>query len=186
MSNLSGRAWWNANQARYPNSRDVNDLHADFRADVARFISVLRNAGARVRIRSTRRNAIRAYLMHYCWRIANRSIDPADVPARVGVDIQWDHGNDRLSRQAAREMVNLFGLVARPSLTSNHIRGRAIDMNIRWRGDLFLGPLPNGGFQGIIGGPRNGVRNRELHEIGELFGVRKLLGDPPHWSYNGR
>ena len=30
-------------------------------------------------------------------------------------------------------------------------------------------------------------QNRELHEIGgTVFGVRKLLSDPPHWSYNGR
>lgn len=146
----------------------------------------MREASATVNIRSTRRNAIRAYLIHYCRRIANRDIEPVDVPKREGVDIQWNHGNVRLSRQAARKMVNLFGLACRPSLNSNHIRGKAIDMNIRWRKDLFLGPLPNGVFWGIVGGPRNGVHNRELHEVGESLGVLKLLGDPPHWSYNGR
>ena len=186
MSNLSGREWWIANQSRYPNSRDLNDLQADFGANVTRFVDTLREARATVNIRSTRRNPIRAYLMHYCWRVANGDLDPADVPTKTGVNIKWDHGNDRVSRNAAREMVRLFGLAFRPSLTSNHIRGKAIDMTIRWRGDLFLGPLPNGGFQGIVEGPRNGARNRELHEIGELYGVRKLLSDPPHWSHNGR
>jgi len=181
---LSGRAWWVANQNRYPNSRDINDLHADFRANVADFIGILRNAGAQVNIRSTRRNANRAYLMHYCWRIANGDIAPADVPAKTGVDIQWDHADDKVSRQAASEMVSLFGLVVRPSVTSNHISGLAIDMKITWKGDLHLGPLRNRSC--IIGGPRDGARNRELHEVGESFGVRKLLKDPPHWSHNGR
>ncbi len=186
MSSLSGRAWWVDNQDRYPNSRDVNDLQADFRADVIRFIHILRNARVTVVVKSTKRNAIRAYLMHYSWRIANEDFNPSDVPQRSGVAIQWDHGNINASRQAAREMVDLFGLAFKPSLTSNHIRGMAIDMSIGWKEDIVLGPLPNGGFRGIVGGPRNGARNRDLHNIGELFGVRKLLSDPPHWSNNGR
>jgi len=186
MNRLSGRAWWVAHQDRYPNSRDVNDLDEDFRANLIRFINCLKKAGALVSIKSTRRNAIRAYLMHYCWRIANEDFNPSDVPQRAGVDIQWDHGNDEASRKAANEMVSLFGLAFKPSLASNHIRGTAIDMDIRWSKDLFLGPLPTGGFRGVVGGPRTGARNRDLHEIGESFGVRKLLNDPPHWSYNGR
>lgn len=186
MAKLSGRDWWVANQGRFPNSSDVDDLRAGFAEDVKSFIRTLRAAGANVRVRSTRRDARRAYLMHYSWRIANGDIDAADVPKKVGVEIQWDHGDAKASRKAARQMVSLFGLAYRPSLRSNHIRGLAIDMSVRWRRDILLGPLPGGAFQGIVGGPRNGARNRELHAVGERFGVRKLLSDPPHWSRNGR
>lgn len=186
MSSLSGRKWWFANQARFFGSRDINDLAGNFRNSVSQFISVLRDAGANVWIVSTRRNADRAYLMHYSWRIAYGLIDASGVPARPGVDIQWDHGNDKASRRAAQDMVNLFDLHHEASLASNHIRGLAIDMDIIWYGNLCLGPLIDGSIRNIVSEPRNGAYNRELHEIGALFGVRKLLSDPPHWSHDGR
>jgi hypothetical protein len=186
MSNLSGKDWWKKNQSNYPNSRDVNDLHSDFVDKVQKFISILRAGGAIVNVSSTKRNAIRAYLMHYSWCIANNEISPSDVPKMKGVDINWDHGNNDLSVSAAQEMVELFNLAYKPSLTSNHIKGLAIDMNISWKGDLFIGPLPNNEYRGILDGPKNGVNNRELHEVGELFEVYKMKKDPPHWSYNGK
>jgi hypothetical protein len=186
MSNVSGKNWWHANQGKYPNSRDIDDLHPDFKDNVVRFVNVLKDGGANVTISSTRRNDIRAYLMHYSWLIANEDIDVKDVPSKAGVDITWDHGNEEASKSAAKEMVDLFNLAYRPSKTSNHIKGLAVDMSISWKGDLFLGPLQNGGFKGVLNGPKNGVKNRELHEIGEQFGVKKLLKDAPHWSFNGR
>ena len=33
-SNLSGKAWWHANQAKYPNSAEVDDLDPGFRSKV--------------------------------------------------------------------------------------------------------------------------------------------------------
>lgn len=186
MAALSGKDWWKANQARYPNSRDVNDLAPEFRDDVVRFIRLLRQGGASVAVRSTRRNAIRAYLMHYSWRISHDELPATDVPGHAGVDIEWDHGNEEASRAAAGEMARLFNLAYKPSLTSNHIRGTAVDMTITWNGDLALGPLPDGAYRTISDGPRDGAGNRELHEIGALYGVRKLVKDAPHWSSNGR
>ncbi|MEK7399884.1 MAG: hypothetical protein AAB116_23320 [Candidatus Poribacteria bacterium] len=184
MNNLSGRKWWLANQGRYPNSRNIDDLEPDFKKNVVEFIAVLKNGGAKISVASTRRNAIRAYLMHYSWRIANENFDPENVPSMKGVNIVWDHGDEKSSRIAAREMVDLFGIAFRPSLTSNHIKGSAIDMDIKWTGTLFLGPLRCGISE--IDEPRNGATNRELHKVGEQFGVGKLLKDPPHWSFNGR
>lgn len=186
MSNLSGEEWWRKHQASYPNSRDVNDLAPEFQQNAVRFIGLLRDGGAGVQVSSTRRNAIRAYLMHYSWRVAHNEIDASDVPSMKGVSIQWDHDNAEASISAARQMVDLFNLAYRPSLTSNHIRGLAIDMNIRWTGDLALGPLPDGSTRSVVDGPRNGADNRTLHEIGDMLSVRKLLSDPPHWSHNGR
>ncbi len=186
MTNLSGKEWWHSNEAKYPNSRDIADLAPEFQESVLRYIRVLREGGASVVVSSTRRNAIRAYLMHYSWCIAHEEVAAADVPGHKGVDIVWDHGNAEQSQKAASDMVALFNLAFKPSLTSNHISGLAIDMRIAWKGDLFLGPLPDGSFRGVNDGPRNGATNRELHEIGAAFGVRKLLRDPPHWSSNGR
>lgn len=184
-SNLSGKDWWRANQARYPNSQEVDDLEPGFRSNVEDFIGSLRHAGATVIVKSTRRNAIRAHLMHYSWEVAYGEIDPKDVPKRSGLDIEWDHGDIERSRKAAEEMVKLFGMVHVASLTSNHIRGKAIDMNISWKDTLVISrPAPL--LTRIESRPRTG-RNRELHGVGAtVFGVKKLVSDPPHWSYNGR
>ncbi|MBL7466214.1 hypothetical protein INQ08_23630, partial [Escherichia coli] len=59
---LSGADWWNANQARYPNSAAVADLAQPFRDNVAAFLKALKDAGASVTISATRRNALRAQL----------------------------------------------------------------------------------------------------------------------------
>ncbi len=184
-SNLSGEKWWRANQARYPNSQNVEDLEPGFRANVEAFIASLRQAGASVVVSSTRRNATRAKLMHYSWKVAYREIDPTDVPVISGVDIDWDHGDLDKSVEAARVMVRLFGMAHIASLTSNHISGKAIDMTISWRGVLTLTkPAPL--LAKIESLPRSG-QNRELHELARnVFGVRKMVSDPPHWSYNGR
>ena len=183
--NLSGAAWWRANQQRYPNSRRIEDLADDFQEKARRFIDALTAANAKIAVSSTRRNATRAHLMHYSWKVANGEIDPADVPTVAGLDIQWDHGAPGPSRRAARDMVNLFNMAHIASLTSNHIRGTAIDMTINWSGDLEI-TIPGQASPTLIReGPRDGASNRALHDVGRQFGVIKLLSDPPHWSHNG-
>lgn len=185
-NNLSGEKWWRANQRHYPNSRQIDDLEADFGHKVKRFVSALRKGGATVNVSSTLRNRIRAHLMHYSWKVARGDVSPDRVPSTAGLDIEWDHGDLRKSRNAAQQMVNLFNMAHIASLTSNHIRGTAIDMTITWTGELTL-DVPGMEDQVTIrGGPRNGNRNRELHRIGSEFGVLKLWKDPPHWSHNGR
>lgn len=89
MSNLSGRVWWIANQDRWPNSKDLNDLNPDWGDRVKKFIKILREANARVKVKSTRRPRNRAYLMHYSWMIANGKIEPSEVPQRAGVNIHY-------------------------------------------------------------------------------------------------
>ncbi|HQU42530.1 MAG TPA: hypothetical protein PK867_06940, partial [Pirellulales bacterium] len=90
--NLSGAAWWHANQAKYPNSTSVDDLEPTFRAKVKEFLAALDKAGASVKISATRRSKQRAYLMHYSWKIAKGEISASKVPAESGVSIVWDHG----------------------------------------------------------------------------------------------
>ena len=184
-SNLSGADWWRKNQGRYPNSREIDDLEPGFRARVEDFVGSLKQAGASVVVSSTRRDAARAYLMHYAWQVAYGDIAPADVPARAGVAIDWDHGNVEDSKRGAMEMVRLFGMAHIAALNSNHIRGTAIDMTITWKGTLELTrPAPL--LARIDSRPCTG-QNRELQEVGAtVFGVRKLVSDPPHWSHNGK
>jgi hypothetical protein len=184
-SNLSGKEWWKSNQGKYPNSKSVDDLESGFKSNVVKFMGLLKTAGAKISISSTRRDANRAFLMHYCWKVANEEIEASAVPGRSNVAIVWDHGNKEDSIKGAKEMVELFGIKFKPSLTSNHIKGTAVDMTITWSGELSLGPLPDGTFKNVDG-PSNGSANKELHAIGYQYGVRKLIKDPPHWSADGK
>lgn len=123
--------------------------------------------------------------MHYSWKVAYGEIPARDVPKRSGLDIEWDHGDITKSRKAAKEMVELFNMAHAASLTSNHIRGKAIDMNISWK-DMLVMSRPAPLLVKIENRPRTG-QNRELQETAStVFGVRKHPSDPPHWSYNGR
>src|SRR3972149_1485273 len=135
---LSGSAWWHANQAKYPNSTSAEDLEPDFRAKVKKFLAALSEAKASGSISPTRRSKLRAYLMHYSWKIAKGQIKAAKVPSSAGVEIVWDHGDDAKSRQGAQEMVNLFKMAHIASLTSLHIEGKAIDMTITWTDTLKI------------------------------------------------
>jgi peptidoglycan hydrolase-like protein with peptidoglycan-binding domain len=90
---LSGAAWWHANQAKFPNSADVATLDAGFKAKADKFLAAMRAGGLKVQVRSTRRNKVRAYLMHYSWKIAKGMVPPDKVPPEPGCDIIWDHGN---------------------------------------------------------------------------------------------
>jgi len=187
MSNLSGRDWLHTNEHRWPNSKSIDDLDSSWTNDVKKFIKVLKDANPNISIRitSTRRPHERAYLMHFCWKIANKKIEPKDVPKEPGVDIQWDHGNKEKSIKAAQEMVDFFKIAYPAARVSNHTLGKAIDMYITWKESFTVGSLPDGSHRGLDE-PSNSVDNHDLHEIGRLFGVVKKVDDAPHWSYNGK
>ncbi|WP_218000386.1 peptidoglycan-binding domain-containing protein [Sphingomonas soli] len=181
---LSGAAWWRANQAKYPNSEKLADLASPFRERAIEFVDALKAAGAKVIVSATRRNRTRAHLMHYSWRVSRGEIAPRDVPAIAGLAIRWDHGDPARSKKGAQEMSDLFGLAYQPSLTSNHIDGRAVDMTISWTGTIEI--KDKAGKKRSLAAPRTGDANTELHKVGATYGVLKLLSDPPHWSDNGR
>ena len=183
VSNLSGATWWHANQARFPNSNKLADLSPSFRAKLTPFVDALRAAGATVNITAGNRDATRAYLMHFCWQVSKGAVRASAVPPRAGCDIRWDHGNDATSKRAAREMRDLFGIVFKPSLTSNHIGGEAVDMTITWSGTLRVKDA--NGVAHALGAPRNGGDNAGLHAVGRTYGVKKLVSDRPHWSETG-
>jgi hypothetical protein len=182
---LSGGQW----VARFPGSADVADCREPFKSSLTRFVAALRAAGATVTISATFRPVERAYLMHWSWMIVKRDIDPATIPARLGVDIIWAHPTLQASKAAARQMVNGYGintLGTPPALNSKHTARLAVDMSIFWAGTLNI--LSNAGqVVAISTTPRSGM-NDDLADVGADFGVIKYNGDGvdrPHWSDTG-
>jgi hypothetical protein len=182
---LSGPEW----VSKFQNSRRIEDLEPGFGTSVSRFLAALRTAGATVTIADTLRPAERAYLMHFSFRIARENLDATTVPARAGVDIQWVHPaaggvtSAQASMAAAERMVAAYGIVFRPALSSRHTEGRAIDMTIGWNGDLEIAKS-DGSMITVTSAPRNGG-NASLQQVGQSYGVIKLVSDPPHWSTDG-
>lgn len=113
-----------------------------------------------------------------------------DAGVMQGVDIEWDHGDLRRSEAGAREMVDGFGLavppasINPPSLVSNHIDGKAIDMTIIWNNTIRL--RKKDGTEVDVPYQLNPNTNTKLQEVGSSYGVKKLTTDRPHWSFNGR
>src|SRR4051812_41320393 len=63
----SGKYWVARANANAKNSPRVEDLAEPFRSNAKAFIQALENAGAKVRVTSTRRDPKRAYLFHWSW-----------------------------------------------------------------------------------------------------------------------
>ena len=190
MSKKSGKYWVTWANSNAKNSNSVSDLESSFRSKVKAFIKALKDAGATVKISTTKRSAKRAYLFHWSWKISQGKCKLSDVKTKSGVDIEWDHGDDKSSKAGALEMVNGFGLAVPPrsnnppSLASNHIAGKAIDMTIKWSGTIKV-KKKNKTEVAVTYKP-NVNTNTVLHTIGDSYGVKKLKTDAPHWSYNGR
>jgi hypothetical protein len=182
---VSGPAW----VSKFPNSRSVDALVEPFRTIVTNFLTALRDSGATVTIADTLRPPERAYLMHFAFAIARQGKDPATVPSKAGVDIQWVHPASRgvssatASKKAAEKMVQAYGIVFKPALNSRHTEGNAIDMSIGWIGDLVIAKA-DGTSITVTSAPRTGD-NSSLQQVGASYGVIKLVSDPPHWSTDG-
>ncbi|WP_422927862.1 peptidoglycan-binding domain-containing protein [Singulisphaera sp. PoT] len=183
---LSGPEW----VKQFPGSRKMEDLNDEFRPKFQLFQAALKEAGATTRINSTLRPPERAYLMHWCWRIARQDFDPREVPAREGVDIRWWHGDAATSKQKALEMVNAYGmknLQVRPALNSRHTEGKAVDMDVTWKDTLKI-ERHDGTTVEISSAPRDST-NPDLIEVAKGYGVIHFINVPKdavHWSTDGR
>lgn len=182
---LSGAAWC----SKFPDAGTISALAPPFRAGCEAFVAALRAAGASVAINSTRRPEERAFLMHYSWRIHKRTLNPQNVPAKAGIDIEWVHRDAsgaidlNKSRATATAMVNGYGIAYQPALRSHHVSGKAIDMDVSWTGTLEV--ARKDGTIVAIGAPRTGL-NSALWPVGRTYGVVKHPSDRPHWSVDGR
>jgi hypothetical protein len=181
----SGAGW----VKEFPTSKEVSDLDSSFAGKVQNFIAALQAAGATVTINATKRPLERAFLMHWAWMIAKKGYDPRKVPAMKGVEINWWHGDLKSSKDAAQEMVDGYGinkLKVPPSLTSHHITGKAIDMEISWSGDLVIKNAKGAAIL-IKTSPKNQT-NRALIAVGRTYQVIhyiEVAKDKVHWSVDG-
>jgi len=193
MGQKSGKYWvtWANSHAKI--SKKISDLESSFKKNVEAFIKALKDAGATkvsVDIDTTKRSKKRAYLFHWSWKISLGKCKPSDPTKMIGVDIEWDHGDDKKSKAGAKEMVDGFGLAVppkstnAPALNSNHIAGKAIDMTITWKGTIKVKKKDN--TEVSITYMANVNSNTNLHTVGASYGVKKLKTDAPHWSYNGK
>jgi hypothetical protein len=183
----SGKYWVTWANKSATKSDDVDDLSDPFKTNVKAFMKALVDAGAKIKVTTTTRDAKRAYLFHWSWLIALGKAEPSEATAMSGVDIQWDHGST--SKDGAQEMVDGFSLAVppdstnAPALMSNHIAGKAIDMYITWTGELKVkkkdGTIVNVPYL------NNANLNAKLHAVGESYSVKKLKTDAPHWSIDG-
>ena len=189
MATESGIFWVTWANAHAQNSSKIADLVEPFRSDATAFIAALGSAGAKVEVTATKRSVRRAYLFHWSWKIALGKCKASEATSMAGVDILWDHGDDAASRRGAQEMVAGFGLavppksINPPALTSNHITGLAIDMDITWTGTITV--KDKQAKDVAIAFLSDVNTNTSLHAVGASFGVRKLATDAPHWSFDG-
>ncbi|MBL1277711.1 MAG: hypothetical protein COB30_016650 [Ectothiorhodospiraceae bacterium] len=190
MPTKSGSYWVAWANAHAKNSNKIFDLTPSFRNKAKDFITALEGAGIKVGVSTTKRSDIRAYLFHWSWMISQGKCKPSDAIQMNGVDIKWDHGDVKKSKAGALAMVTGFGLavpprsINPPSMTSNHINGKAIDMTLTWAGTIKV--KKKDGTEASLTFMSNVNTNSALHTVGESYGVKKLKTDAPHWSFNGR
>jgi hypothetical protein len=184
LKNLSGKKWFDNNQSKYPTSKEPSKLKLGFRGKVNSFIKALKDAGATVTVTVTSRDKKRAEVMNRAWRVMKGQLDPTCVPPIPGVAIEWDHGDKDRSKAAARELAQAFRIHTNslaPSPNSRHVAGEAIDMDIKWSGDLHIKDA-KGKIVVIKSGDRNGT-NRDLHKVGASYETWRLQltwpGPPP-------
>lgn len=167
----AGRWWCD----QYQGDRTTATLRQPFRRAVQRWITELeqgrttpRGARCTVRITATARPYLRALLMRRCWEIVKEGKDPDKIPVHPALNIRW-------TKEGAAEMFRIYGLRARPSLTSRHIVADGVT------------DLAAEGAQAIDCTIEGWAGTRaELDDWSRERGVYPLAGDPVHWSVDGR
>jgi len=194
--NLSGKAWWIANQGKieFANSTSLDKLEMNFRKKIKSFKKSIQEGGVKIAISTTKRSEKRAYVLHWAWKISKGLIAVDKVPAKNGVNIIWDHGSATASKKGAREIITAANVAYQPSLTSNHIKGKAIDWTITWTGTPTFKNKKNEDVE-ITSEPKHEGKgtthngNKNFHALGKTYGVIKasfIKIDGPHWLADGK
>lgn len=183
----SGKEW----VKDFPDTKNVADLEDDFEKKVKEFINAVKVAGVNPRIETVYRPPERAHLMHWCWKICKQNHNAQKVDEREGVEIDWWHGDQKLSEAAAQEMHDAYAirkdLKVPPALSSRHTEGKAIDLIIEWSGDLKIKNKDKTDVT-ITSEPRNSS-NPDLIKVAATYGVihfTEAAKDVNHWSTDGR
>lgn len=183
----SGASWVaTANSQGWTDSTDFSTFNGTWGPKARAFVEGLRNNGADVTVTAGLRHPNRATLMHYAWHVAagSKTAAAANADCRArGIAIEWDHGDATRTRSAANALKNAFGLVHAAALTSNHIAGLAMDLNIR----SVPRSLTMNGKTYQSGGKGNGTLDEDkVDHIGRDMGVIWFgSGDWVHWSVDG-
>jgi len=174
---------------------------------------IARGAQGAIDVVGAKRSPERAYLMHWSYKIVKEGTPATEAdqdenrPKGV-TDIRWAHSDEHgvydpaASVRAAAALYHALGvserLAVEPSLISDHIAGRAVDMTTTWHKDSITIRKLDGSEVVIqtTGADERTDDNPDLHEVAESYGVihfasqkgAKSLpaGDKSHWSYNGR
>ena len=183
----SGAEWVEiADASGWSNRTDFAALDPSWGPRAEAFVAGLCAAGAEVRVTAGLRHPTRALLMHYAWGVAHGQYLPAqanEVCRGRGIHIEWDHGTVAASRAAAQALVEAFDLVHQAAITSNHIRGLAIDMEIS---NLPASIVMNGKTYTTERGASGEAAARSVAPIGRALGVIWFgSGDVVHWSHDG-
>ncbi|WP_157724992.1 peptidoglycan-binding domain-containing protein [Vogesella sp. LIG4] len=171
-------------------SKNLEDLEPEFQKSLRNFIEALKEAGAVVRVAATYRPPERAWLMHWSHLLSRGEVNASKIPAKLGVGIQWGHGEESKSIAAAKEMAEIFEishLGTSPAIISRHTQRKAVDMNVSWSGSLVVCDATGNSIT-IDTEPKTGM-SEKLHAVGKSYGVIKFwkgAKDKPHWSVDRR
>lgn len=181
---LSGERWC----GQFPTSINTDDLRSPFKENFKKFESALSAAGLDFKIEATFRPSQRAWLMHTAYMIAHAKLNPEKIPPLAGVNIDWVHrdakGNCDItaSKAAAAAMNRGYHTKYKPSITSLHISGNAVDATFSWSKSFSI---IDGNNKTVKVPAGSSIDSKILHEVAETYGVRKKTNDHPHWSING-
>lgn len=184
-------AYWDE---KCPKDRSgVPGLEPHFGSGVAGFIAAMEDAGLHVDIKGCRRSLNRAYLMRCAYLIYHgksaEDLSPEERPKDVTID--WVKvEKDLVDRESFKGFAALLaerlgvglGNSRPPSLTSNHIKGLAIDMAVTgWEKGTSEVAGPDGASTPIR-------KFGDLVKVGAAYGVHHFAqpGEPYHWSVNSR
>lgn len=167
---LSGPHW----AAAFPDSRRLADLEPEFRRRALKFLKALRDAGATLNVRATRRPAQQAYLRHWAWAIAMGGQDPRGVPPIRGADIEWWHGDIPTSRRAAQELLEALQIgsfAVAPALCTGATRGLVLTFRAVWTGSLSIQQAQGDTRQ--VGSPPRDETHPGLAQVAAGYGVAR-------------
>lgn len=199
----SGQDWW---EDFHP-PMDIAWLEPAFQQNVSRFVLALADQSIIPNVISVYRPPERAYLMHYCFKIAT-GLAPEKIDERPDtVAISWKHYradgtyDPVASIAAAKELAVRFGIYdpdpvngrknpSPPAYPSNHSTGIAVDIKFTWTGEKTV---PRGDGPGTLTiRPQDltkGVNDPariDLSLLGKTYGVIRTNHKSNHWSTTGR
>lgn len=169
-------------QHGFINGQSLDQLEGNFRESAKSVIGGIQAAGGAVTITSTLRHPARAAVMYYA-RYLEKTAQVQDIFNQHGISVDGNWAGGQAACAA-------FGIGSNPvGLTSNHIYGHAVDMQItNLPASISVGGTTvstggnQGGYVSNANALNNALRNAGVASDFIWYGY----GDDVHWSINGR